>query len=447
MNPERFPFFPLSHFPMLLLYNLLWLLLFPFIIVLFPLISLGSDKKRKNWLQHFGFVTIHPKKAQGEKIIWLQAVSVGEIATAEPIIKELKKAIGAFSFVVSVTTEAGYRQAQKIFPDAMEIFFTPMDFYPAIARLIKKIRPVAILIIETGFWPNLLYCGNKSGASVVLVNGRISEKSFRNYKVLAPLAKALFNKFHLLITRDATVSNRFKDLGVQEGKILSFGDVKYDTLPAFDQASASTFLKLFSIAPEEKIIMAGNTHEGEERYLLDIFDELKIRFPKTLLIIAPRRLERIPGIEALLRENGKSYVKRTTLKDGNPRKSDIILLDTIGELSRIYFICDVIFVGKSIFPPGGGHSLLEPVAAGKVAFHGPYVQYYEEAKEVLKNAGLAVELEDKAAFIEHFSKILEDENKKEEISKKTVFFLSERKGASKKIAAVLSREIEGAAMK
>lgn len=429
---------------MLFLYNLLWLLFFPFILVLFPLISLVSGKKRRNLFQHFGFFSISQEKAQGKKIIWLQAVSVGEIATAEPVIKELKNSVDGFAFVVSVTTEAGYSQAQKVFPDALEIFYTPFDFYPAISRLMKKIRPSAILIIETGFWPNLIYCGKKAGAATVLVNGRISEKSFRNYKAIGFLARPLFSMLDIVMARDAVVSGRFKELGVGEGKIISLGDIKYDTLRMAGQEEKEVYKKVFSIGQGEKVIMAGNTHEGEEEFMLDVYDELRRGLNNLLLIIAPRRLERVPRIEKILSGKGKCYVKRSDLERRARGREDIILLDTIGELSTIYFICDVIFVGKSIFPPGGGHSLLEPVAAGKAPFHGPYVQYYEEARAALKEAGLAVELKDKSEFAGHFREILEYDYRREELAKRAGSFLGYRRGAAKKAAEAVALEIRRA---
>lgn len=419
---------------MLFLYNLLWTLLFPLVFLLFPLLSLLRGKRRGMLLQRFGLISFDPAKAGGKKVVWIQAISVGEIATALPILAELKKTGADFDYVVSVTTEAGYALAERSFPGALKIFYSPLDFYPAVARVMAKVRPSVLLVIETGFWPNQLHCAKKTGTVSILANGRISERSFRNYKILAPLAGAMFNIFDLLITRDETVSRRFRELGVDEKKILSFGDVKYDTLPAPDPEAIRTYRKLFSIAPGEKVIMAGNTHEGEEEFLLDVFDELKNRFPKILLFIAPRRMERVPPIEALLRAKGKAYEKRTALKEGGRRTADIILLDTIGELSRIYFICDIIFVGKSIFPPGGGHSLLEPVAAGKLVFHGPHVQYYEEAKELLKAEGLAVELTDRSMFVDAFNRILENETVGEEIASKAGAFLKKRMGASKKTA-------------
>ncbi|MBI5186439.1 MAG: hypothetical protein HZA01_12040 [Nitrospinae bacterium] len=403
-----------------------------------------SGKKRRNLLQHFGFFSISREKAVGKKIIWLQAVSVGEIATAEPVIRELKNLIDEFAFVVSVTTEAGYRRAQKVFPDALEIFYTPFDFYPAISSLMKKVRPAAILIIETGFWPNLIYCGKKFGAVSVLVNGRISEKSFRNHKSIGFFARPLFSMFDLVMARDAAVSGRFKELGVDEGKIISLGDIKYDTLRMAGQAEMETYKKVFSIGPGEKVIMAGNTHEGEEEFMLDVFDELRRGIENLLLIIAPRRLERVPHIEKILREKGKSYVKRSALERQARGSEDVILLDTIGELAAVYFICDAIFVGKSIFPPGGGHSLLEPVAAGKAPFHGPYVQYYEEARAALKEAGLSVELKDKAEFAGHFREVLEDDDKREELAKRAGSFLKGRRGASKKAAEAVALEIRRA---
>lgn len=429
---------------MLFLYNLLWFAFLPFIFVLLPLISIVSGKKRTNLPQRLGFFSISQEKAQGKKIIWLQAVSVGEIATAEPVIRALKDLMKGTALVVSVTTEAGYRYAQKVFPDAVEVFYTPLDFYPAIARLVKRVKPAVILIIETGFWPNLVYCGKKSGALTFLVNGRISENSFRNYKAIGFFMRSLFGMFDIIMARDAVASNRFKELGVDEGKIAYFGDIKYDTLRAASQEEKESYKKLFSIGPGDKVIMAGNTHEGEEEFMLDVFGELQRRFQNLLLIIAPRRLERISRIESILGGKGKNYVKRSSLARQARGKEDVILLDTIGELSTVYSVCDVIFVGKSIFPPGGGHSLLEPVAAGKSPFHGPYVQYYEEARAALKEAGLAVELKDKTEFAFHFGKILEDDDKRDEIAKRAWSFLEDRKGASKKAAEAVNQEIRRA---
>ncbi len=426
---------------MLLLYNLLWFVLCPLIFLLFPLISALAGKKRSGLLQYFGLIHIDREEINRKNIIWIQAISVGEVVTAVPVVEELKSSIANFGYVVSVTTESGYQRAKKSFPDALAIFYTPLDFYPFISRLIKKIRPSAILVIETGFWPNLISCGKKNGAVPVLINARISGKSFRNYKAISPLSRTLFNMFDILITRDPTVTEMFKQLRVDETKILSFGDVKYDTLLEADNEDMGNFRKIFSIIPGEKVIMAGNTHEGEEEFMLDVYDELKNHFNNILLIIAPRRIERLPRIEKILSDRRRPYVRRTALGFESPREADIIILDTIGELSKIYFICDIIFVGKSIFPPGGGHSLLEPVTAGKVAFHGPYV-HYQEDRGLLQKAGLAVELNEKPTFIDCFSRILKNEEENKDALQKAAVFLGERKGASKKIVEIIQSELE-----
>lgn len=426
---------------MLFLYNLCWFFFFPLAFLFYPLIFFMSGKKRSGLLQNFGFIRLNKSTFSDKKVIWLQAVSVGELATALPIINELKKSIHNLAYVVSVTTEAGYERAKDFFPDALEIFYSPLDFYPIVSRVLRKINPVAIVIIETGFWPNLLSCGSKIGSVPLLVNGRISEKSFRNYQRISPVAKWVFNFFKIIITRDATVSERLKKIGVEKKKIISFGDVKYDTLPVMDENNKEFFKKIFSVGPETRILMAGNTHEGEEEFLLDIFDELRKRFTSLILIIAPRRLERVSLIEKMLSRKGRNYDKRTRLDSDGTRKANIVLLDTIGELSKIYFACDIIFVGKSIFSPGGGHSLLEPVAAGKIAFHGPFVQYYEEAKGLLQKEGLAVELSERSDFIESFSDILANEEKNREILKRAEIFLNNRKGASIKTAEVIKKNI------
>jgi len=423
-------------------YNLLWFFLFPFLFFLLPLISLFAGKERSGLLQRLGIVPIDKKKFYGKKVIWIQALSVGEITTAGPVVAELNRMMDDCGFVISVTTEAGLQQARKSFPEALEIFFSPLDFYPCIVSALKRIRPVAILIIETGFWPNLIHCGRRLGALTVLVNGRISRKSYRRYQAIAPFSRPLFNRFHFVIARDVDISKKFQELGTSEGKIFAFGDMKYDTLLQTAQVDLEALRGNLTVQEGTRCITAGNTHEGEEEFLLDIFDELRSGFKNLLLVLAPRRLERLPRIEKMLRDRGRAYVRRTSLKQGFVRKADLILLDTIGELSRIYFISDIIFVGRSIFPPGGGHSLLEPVAAGKVAFHGPYVQYYEEARDLLREAGLAVELRERGSYIKHFKRILGNEEAQRDLGARAEDFLRKRRGASEKTAQLVKTELE-----
>ena len=307
------------------------------------------------------------KKSQGKQVIWIQAASVGEVKVADQLIKELKsESDQPYFFVLTVMTPTGRSLAIKDLSGIDIISYLPFDFYPFIKLFIKRLQPDILLLIETELWPGLINQAANNGIKVGLINGRLSDKSFPRYKKL----KFFFNPFLTLIDKfymqSPTDSKRIIELGANPDKVENMVNLKYAGALNLEAGSAEKFNFL-----DKKIFVAGSSHPGEEKELIQIYKNLD-SLKKPLLILAPRHIERKPEIEDLLNENGLRYQLWSNLKGkaGLLAETEVILVDTIGDLTEIYSYADLAFIGGTIADVGG-HNFLEPLSFKVPVLVGP----------------------------------------------------------------------------
>ena len=394
---------------------------------------LTSRKYRIGWPERFGFV---PRRADRDRpCLWVHGVSVGEILTARALVDRFAATHPHWEIVFSTITPDGNRIARRTYPDRM-VFYFPMDFSFIVRRTLRRIRPTAVVLIEQDLWANFLYHTNRQRIPVLLANGRLSRKSYRLYRIVRwPLFRP-FKKIRRYCVQTQEYADRFAALGIPRKQIFVTGSMKFDNIPtgAADPAERDAVREHLGIGPDEWVLVAGSTHEGEEAALLDAFTEVRRRRPDSRLVLVPRHLERIGQVEALLRERGETYTKKTDLDAGAPKggAGTVVLVDTMGELMRIYPAASVVFVGGSLVPVGG-HNMLEPAGLGLAAVIGPHVFKCRRDVDLLVHAGAGIRASGPTNLREILLDLLEQPDKVLDLGSRALGTLTARQGATDEI--------------
>jgi 3-deoxy-D-manno-octulosonic-acid transferase len=341
---------------------------------------------------HRGFLPrlgILPKGLRLNNPIWIHAVSVGEVMAIRGLLKELRIIYPQKRFVVSTVTATGNKIACGMAEETDFITYLPLDLGFIIRRVIDKVNPSLFIIAETEIWPNLISYLYKKDIPVIIVNGRISDASFRGYRCIKLLLKPILNKINLFCLQTAGDAQRLLDLGVTPHKIQVTGNMKFDVKDYTDFKKDSTDYKSkLGLGPKEKLFVAASTHPGEEEIILGVYKELFREFPDLKLLIAPRHPERSKEVGRLIENNGLGEISISKLgaqTNNRTEKTPVFLLDTIGQLLNYYAVADIVFVGGSLARTGG-HNILEPAALGKPVIFGPYMHNFRDIADLfLKN--------------------------------------------------------------
>ncbi|MDP1571066.1 MAG: 3-deoxy-D-manno-octulosonic acid transferase [Vicinamibacterales bacterium] len=330
-----------------------------------------------------------------EPSIWIHAVSVGETLSVRPLIRELRQHYPRLRIFLSTTTMTGQQLARRNVPDVDAVFYFPLDFAFVVRRTLDLVRPRLFLMMETEIWPHLLRECHRRGVKTAIVNGRLSSRSYPRYRLVRPLMRRVLAHVDRFCVQSEESARRFVDLGADPARVTVTGSLKFDSLDApvaaADVRVRDRVVRYFRVPASRPVLVAGSTMRGEEAAVLRAFRKLKAAQPGALLILAPRHPERFDDVEQICREEGFRTVRRSELPvDAEPR-ADIVVLDTIGELARIYQVATVAFVGGSLVPTGG-HNILEPAVFGKPVVFGPHMQNFAEIAEafVAHEAGVQV---------------------------------------------------------
>lgn len=324
--------------------------------------------------------------------IWIHGVSVGEIQAARTLVDAIEAELPEYEIVLSTTTGTGQEVAKRTYPDK-RVFYFPIDFTWSVAKVFRAIRPSVVVLVELEIWPNFLHEAHRQRIPIALVNGRISAKSFRGYRFARSLLFDPIGKIGLVFAQTELYAERFGQLGIPEGRIEVTGSVKYDQLAAADLDPAEVRRDI-GVAQEDLVLMGGSTHPSEEATLLEAYMSLRDEFPRLRLVLVPRHTERTAELLELLR--AKVSVTRRTEQvaargaEGSPPlpEGEVLLVDTVGELGKLYCAADLVFVGGSLIPHGG-QNMLEPVMYGKPTIFGPHwVNFAEPVKRLLAAEGV-----------------------------------------------------------
>jgi len=379
-----------------------------------------------------------PSRAGGRRCVWVHGVSVGELKAARLLVERLAAARPDHDVVVSSTTSAGFALARRLFPRDLVIQF-PLDLGFIMRRVLDRVRPDLIVLVELEIWPNLLREAHRRGIPVVVVNGRVSARSFNGYRLLSRLLPQ-FELIARYAVQNDEYAGRLRVLGVPEAQIQVTGNLKYDTLrgelPAGQLAAARCELGL---AAGAKLLVAGSTHAGEEEQLLALLPELERRFPDLRLLLAPRHVERAAEVVRTIERARRGVSQVTRLRGGQPAPPGaVVVADTIGELETFYGLADVVFVGGSLVPRGG-HNMLEPAALGKPTLFGPSTENFAEEVRLLCGRGGGVQVADGAALGREVARLLDDRGAARELGERgRAAVASVRGGTERTLELVLS---------
>lgn len=351
-----------------------------------------SGRHSENLKERLGHIpTKLVKTLSGSPRIWIHAVSLGEVKVAVPIIKALRQILPAGSVIVSTVTENGRKFATETFGEDIPVVYAPVDFIGSVRKALSSVHPDVLVFMETEIWPAWITEAHRMGIKTALINGRISVRSIRAYLKFRPFfCEVLRNvdAFSMISEEDST---RIRAMGGDPGKIEINGNAKYDLLASLaDPAMPTQMQKILNLEPSSRVFVAGSTRGGEEEMVLDAYEKIIKEFPDTVLIIAPRHIERTAEIRSLLERRGFRYQLRSELDSGAAKRTEpVVIINTFGELFKLYSIGTVVFCGASLVPLGGQNPL-EAAVWGKVVFYGPSMEDFLDAKAMLEEVGAGI---------------------------------------------------------
>ncbi|MFH2044460.1 MAG: 3-deoxy-D-manno-octulosonic acid transferase [Pseudomonadota bacterium] len=409
--------------------HLLYQIIYTIIIICgAPFIMLFSILGNKRITERLGLSL--PKESPKASRIWIHALSVGEVISAIPLIDAIKLEYPGKEIVFSVTTSKGLLIARKELNKKVKILPMPLDFWWSINRIRNHINPYFFVLIETDIWPGLLNNLSKRNINCFLVNGRISPRTFKAYKRLSFFIKPVFDKFALCMMQSEHDSKRLIETGIDKNKIITTGNIKFDRqwVPMQTQERDEWFKKL-SLSAKDVIWVAGSIHKEEDKIILNVFSRLLPQFAGLRLILAPRNIEESGAILKMAQEMGIKSILKTDLHN-NKETYKIMILNTIGELNRIYGIGKIAYIGGSMVPLGG-HNPLEPASFGCPVLFGPYMHNFVLMSDlILKDEG-AIQVNNETELFENIKKLLEDSGFCGKIGENSKKFVSKHHGAIK----------------
>ncbi len=370
-----------------------------------------TGKYRHSFLQKLGARQNHLLSGlpAGERI-WIHAVSVGEVTAAAPVVAALKKQKPEVRIIFSTSTETGQGMAKRLVSGADAFIYFPLDIFFAVHHMLNLVRPDVFVLVETELWPNFLAACRSRDIKVVLVNGRISPRSFmKYYRTRFFWKQVLVNIDEAGMITDID-ADRVRKIGLADSRIGVLGNAKYDALAAMvSQELYEDTARRFYVQPDERFLVAGSTHPGEEDAVIYAYRELLKRYPDFKLILVPRHVERANDVVALLGRAGfNDVVTVSQMRGGHKRLQEkVIIVDVIGELFKVYSLATIVYCGGSLVPKGG-QNILEAAAWGKVIFYGPSMEDFTEEAALLEDAGAGIRIANAQEFSDGVLQLLAD---------------------------------------
>jgi len=332
--------------------------------------------------------------------LWIHAVSVGEVLSLQHLVRSLKSKFPGWEIAFSTLTNTGYRMATSKLPDVDHLFFVPFDFARPVRRVLRSLRPDLLVLVESEFWPRLLREARRSHVPVLVVNGRISERTGRRLKRLRVFARPLLKNVDVFLVQSAQDRERLEAAGVSGDRISVAGNLKCETrLPAYGPDAVRAFKAELSISADQKVLVAGSIHPGEEERLGRAFRDARARRTDLVLVLAPRHPDKFVNVERVFGNDPFVVRRKSRLERG--QSWDVLILDTFGELTRFYALADVAFIGGSLIP-WGGQNLLEPAYYGKPIFFGPHMKNFADLADAFVRGGAAKVVESDRDLAEMF---------------------------------------------
>jgi 3-deoxy-D-manno-octulosonic-acid transferase len=434
------------------LYNAALLALSPLLVGWLGYRMLVQGKSREGLAERLGHVPARLRGLgkQGEPVVWFHAVSVGEVAAAVPIMHEFHCREPLARLVLSTTTPTGRRLAEQQEVELEGLFYFPFDLPHVVRRVLDALQPKLLVLVEGELWPNLLAAAGRRGVRVCVVNGRISDRAFRCARLVRPLYRWMLGKVDLLCAQSALDAERFVALGAPPERVQVLGNTKFDErFPEVSAAEAAHLRLELGFGEDDPVLVGGSTHQGEERVLLEAFSHLRVAYPRLQLVLAPRHPERGDEVHELVEEFGFQVYRRSHALAGQPQpqpagpQARVVILDTIGELARVYGLAGVVFVGGSLVRKGG-HNILQPLAQGKPVLTGPHMHNFRAVFEVAREAGVVEVVRNAEELARATEALLRSPEEVERRRARALAMLAAQRGAAARIAQALTALLDTA---
>ena len=396
---------------------------------------------RSGWAERFGRIR---RKSPERKCIWLHAVSVGEVNAAQTLVAEIERQFSDFEIVISTTTDTGFARAEKLFGQTRAVFYFPFDFSWVTRRAFRRLNPSICLLMELEVWPNFIFTAHERGVPVLVLNGRISDRSFSRYRRIKGLTRRFFGKLDLVLAQTQEYAERFRELGCPADRVIVTSSLKYDTAQVADAVEGADALAGKLNLGDERLWVAGGTGDEEEKIILDVYRSLmqERQFSDVRLAIVPRKPERFNEVAQLIEQAGLPLVRYSQLKNsavpaavnGKP----VILGDTMGDLRKFYSLATVIFVGRSLVPMGGS-DMMEAAALGKCTMFGPHTFNFRQTVEALLEGGGAIQVADKDDLLANMKKCLSEPEYAGKIARAGQAVIKQNQGATARTMEALGK--------
>lgn len=415
-------------------YTSLFYLLIPFILARLIWRSLKAPAYRLRWAERFAF---YPRKFS-QNVVWFHAVSVGEAEALFPLVRRIQQRHPEAKLLITTTTPTGSSRVLAVMKNSVEHVYLPYDTPDAIHRFMDCFKPKLAVIMETEIWPNLFtYCGSHN-VPLYIVNARLSEKSASGYRKIPSLVAPALASVKTIAAQTHDDAKRFIGIGAPGEKVKVFGNIKFDVDVPSELIEQGLQLKANAFGGRFVWLIA-STHKNEETILLEIYNEIKLKIPELLLVIAPRHPERFADVKSICEQYRLSVVVRTS-GEACYSYTDVYLADTMGELKMLYAAADVAFVGGSMVPVGG-HNILEAAAVGTPVLFGPYMSNFKAIAEGVLRQNAAIQCDEQADVVKAMIALYTDSAYRQSLAEKGKAFIRENQGSLDKIVDMLGQDI------
>jgi len=386
---------------------------------------------RAGLLNRLGF---SPRMPDGGRRLWIHCASVGEAFIPRTLVGEIGRRYPDWQVVFSTNTDTGAERLRGLYPGC-PVFYMPLDISGCVRRAMRRIRPAAVLLVELEIWPVFLEECRRGGVPVGIINGRIGTSSRRTLRALSRLLPHMWDAVRVCCARSRDDAEGFVRARLPAERVFNCGSLKYDVLsPQPDLDHQKRLQELFGLRPDAPVLVAGSTHDGEEAILVAAYRDLRARHPELKLILAPRHVERAAEVTAFLRAQGFAVARKSLLDAGEQTAagSEIILVDTIGDLLACYGLATCAFVGRSLVPPGGGQNMMEPAGLGKPVLVGPFTSNFKPEMRLLMNNGAVLVVRDAVQLAGEVDLLLSDPHRAERLGRAAHRVIAANRGATER---------------
>jgi len=401
----------------------------------------GRGRSGAYWRERLGHLPPdlqQPAESKVDGAIWVHAVSVGETLAVAGLVREIQKQYPERKIFLSHITPAGRETSEARLPNVAGRFYLPLDWKVCVARTLRQLQPALLLLAETELWPNLLRATHEFGCRIVVVNARLSDGSLRGYKLLRPFMRRVLQNVDCIFAQTEIDAERFRQIGAPPERVFAAGNLKFDGAPPQVGELPGRLRSVLQQVKRGPVLVAASTMPREEPLVLRAWQEIRNRYPRALLILAPRHPVRFEQVAQLLSYQKRRFVRRTALETGREElvsqlaAAEILLLNTIGELAGLFQTADVVFIGGSLVPTGG-HNLLEPAFWSKPVVFGPHMDNFRDAAERFVRTGAAVQIQSPAQLAAECTRLFGDAARREELGARAKRLLEEESGATRRI--------------